>query len=132
MPPAFWKRFVKIAAIGAATGLLAGEAAAVSQYTSTNLSCGEVQAKIKAEGRVFLQWRGDNKPVYKVFISHRRLCRPDEGTELTYVPTSDRKSCPVRQCVDPARVQQRRDRGSCGADAIHADAGPTGSGGFRC
>lgn len=100
MPPVSWKPVLKMMTIGAATGLLAGEASAVSQYTSTSLSCGEVQAKIKAEGRVTLQWRGDNKPVYKVFISHRRLCRPDEGTELTYVPTSDRKSCPVRQCVD--------------------------------
>ena len=94
------KPWMRSASIAMGIALLAGEALAVSRYTSTSLSCGEVQSKIKAEGRVMLGWRDDGNEIYRVFILHRRLCRPDEGTELAYVPTTDKKSCPVRRCVD--------------------------------
>lgn len=94
------KPWTRLVALGLGLGLLAGEASALSRYTSTALSCGEVQSKIKAEGRVMLGWRDDGNAIYRVFILHRRLCRPDEGTELAYVPTTDKKHCPVRRCVD--------------------------------
>jgi hypothetical protein len=94
------KPWIRIVSIAIGIGLLASEASALSRYTSTSLSCGEVQSKIKAEGRVMLGWRADGNDIYRVFILHRRLCRPDEGTELAYVPTTDKKSCPVRRCVD--------------------------------
>jgi hypothetical protein len=81
--------------------LAAAEAQAVSRYTATSLSCDRIQSTIKSEGRAFFSWRSDsgNLPRYGIFISNRRLCQPDEGTQRTYVPSSDKQACLVKRCV---------------------------------
>ncbi len=85
----------------ACLALASAEAQAMSRYTATSLSCDRIQSTIKSEGRTFLSWQSarTNLPLYGIFISNRRECGPDEGTERTYVPSSDKSACLVKKCV---------------------------------
>ncbi len=85
--------------------LIAVEAQAISRYTSTSMSCGEVQATVRRDGAALLRYRSERNPSilrYDRYVADRRFCKSDESAETVFVPTADR-SCPVRRCerVDP-------------------------------
>ena len=37
-------------------------------------------------------------PRYGRFVSGQRYCSSSELAEITYIPTADTKSCPLREC----------------------------------
>lgn len=79
--------------------LVSLEAQAISRYNSTSMSCGEIKATVRAEGAVILRWRG-NRGIqrYGRFVAHGGFCESSTRAETSYVPASDRKSCPVYEC----------------------------------
>lgn len=82
--------------------LVALEAQAISRYNSTNMSCAEVQARVREEGAAILRYRSTRDPslpLYGRYVSDRRFCSLEEVTETAFVPAADRRSCPVRKCV---------------------------------
>ncbi|MBL8577047.1 MAG: hypothetical protein JNK47_07465 [Mesorhizobium sp.] len=86
-----------LAAAGLA--LLATEAQAISRYNSTSMSCDRVRATVRSEGAVLLRWRGKSGVQrYGRFVLDGRFCSAGERAEISYVPTKDRQSCPVREC----------------------------------
>jgi hypothetical protein len=89
----------KVMLMAAGLALLASEAQAISRYNSTSMSCERVKAVVRAEGAVILRWRGNSGvPRYGRFVANGRFCESGTRAEISYVPSSDRKSCPVREC----------------------------------
>ncbi len=83
---------------------MSSQAEAISRYNSTSMSCGRIQATVRNEGAVILRWQGRSGALrYGRFVVDGRFCSGGEWAEITYVPSADRKSCPVRECkyVDP-------------------------------
>ena len=79
--------------------LVSFEAQAISRYNSTSMSCGEIKATLRAEGAAILRWRGNRGlPRYGRFVAHDGFCESGMRAEWSYVPASDRKSCPVYEC----------------------------------
>ena len=79
--------------------LLSAEAHAISRYNSTSMTCNEIKATIRDEGAVILRWRSKSGiQRYNRFVYHGGFCSAGERAEITYVPSSDRASCPVRAC----------------------------------
>lgn len=79
--------------------LLSAEAHAISRYTSTSMSCDRVRATVRAEGAVILRWQGNSgAPRFGRFVAHGGFCESGTRAETSYVPASDRRSCPVYEC----------------------------------
>ena len=79
----------------------AAPADAVSRYNAWSMSCAEAKGAIRAEGAVILNFRSTFNPSiprYGRFVSSQRYCSLSELAEITYIPTADTKSCPVREC----------------------------------
>lgn len=86
-----------LAAAGLA--LLATEAQAISRYNSTSMSCDSVRAALRSEGAAILRWRSKSGVQrYGRFVVDGRFCESGTRAEITYVPSKDRQSCPVREC----------------------------------
>lgn len=74
-------------------------AGAISRYTSTGLTCSEVQARIAEEGAVILRYSGrQGIPLYDRYVASGRQCSYGEFAKAATVPTADRQNCPVRHC----------------------------------
>lgn len=79
--------------------LVSFEAQAISRYNSTSMSCERIRATVRAEGAVILRWSGrSGVPRYGRFVAHTGFCESGTRAETSYVPSSDRRSCPVREC----------------------------------
>ena len=82
----------------------AGEAQAISRYQTMRMSCAEVQGAVRREGAVILRWqskRTPGLPLYGRYVRDQRFCQFGEVIDFDSVPTADRRSCPVYQCVRP-------------------------------
>jgi hypothetical protein len=76
-------------------------AAAISRYNSATMSCAEVKSRIRSEGAVILRFRSTfnpSLPRFGRYVAHNGFCEPSEIADFASVPTSDNKSCPVREC----------------------------------
>jgi hypothetical protein len=92
---------MKAASIALFLALLAGDAHAISKYTTTSMSAA-IQAAVMSEGAVILQWRSMRNPglpLYGRYVANRRYCQPEQVAETAFVPTRDANSCLVRKCV---------------------------------
>jgi hypothetical protein len=92
---------MKAASIAFCLTLLAGEAHAVSRYTTANMNCASIQAALQREGAAILHWsssRNPGLPLYGRFVANRRYCQMAERAEIAHVPAAD-GSCPVRRCA---------------------------------
>ena len=81
----------------------AGPAAAISRYNAWTMGCAEARATIRSEGAVILRFRSlmnPSIPRFGRFVSDGRFCTPGEAALLSYIPTADDQSCPVRECQD--------------------------------
>ena len=79
--------------------LMASQAEAISRYNSTSMSCDRIRATVRNEGAVILRWQGrSGAPRFGRFVADGRFCSGGERAEISYVPSADRKSCPVREC----------------------------------
>ncbi len=80
--------------------LVATQAWAISRRNIAGMSCDSVQALVQSEGAVLLQYRSKSGlPLYDRYVVDRSYCGPAEVTNRTSVPTTDRKACPVRNCI---------------------------------
>ena len=80
---------------------LAVEAQAISDYTSTSMSCEAVQATVRGEGAVILRHRSTRVPGLQLFDRYVRdytFCQSHEMADFAFVPTADRQSCRVKEC----------------------------------
>ncbi len=87
----------------AAMGLLVAvaPASAISRYNAASMSCSEAKGTVRAEGAVILRFRSTFNPSiprYGRFVRDGRYCSGGERAELSYIPTADTDSCPVREC----------------------------------
>lgn len=82
--------------------LVAADASAISRHNIAGMTCAKVQAVVQSEGAAILNYRSARNPalpLYDRFVSDRSYCGPAEIANRTSVPTADRKSCPVRNCI---------------------------------
>lgn len=76
-------------------------AGAISRYNAWTMSCGEAKSLVRNEGAVILRFRSTmnaSAQRYGRFVNDNRFCTPGEYAKLSYIPTADVKSCPVREC----------------------------------
>lgn len=76
-------------------------AGAISRYNAWTLSCAEAKGIIRSEGAVILRFRSTTNPSiprYGRFVNDNRYCSTSEIAAITYIPTADVLSCPVREC----------------------------------
>lgn len=102
---------MKAASIAVFLALLAGEAHAISRYTTTGMNCAEIKAALQREGAAILQWRSVRNPglpLYGRYVANRRYCQPEQVAETDFVPARDTKSCLVRKCVNVDLPEGRR------------------------
>jgi hypothetical protein len=89
------------AAIPIALGLLfvSVDAQAISRYNSTSMSCGEIKGTLRAQGAAILRWQGRSGALrYGRFVAHGGFCESGTRAETSYIPSADRRSCPVYEC----------------------------------
>ncbi|WP_457937847.1 hypothetical protein [Mesorhizobium sp. 10J20-29] len=82
--------------------LIANEAAAISRYQTTAMSCARVVAALDADGAAILRYPAPNNPsiqLYDRFVRDNRQCSSTQRARLFSVPTADNKACQVRKCV---------------------------------
>ncbi|WP_353645013.1 hypothetical protein [Mesorhizobium sp. WSM2239] len=93
---------MKAASFALFLALLAGEAHAISRYTTTSMDCAEIKAALQSEGAAILQWRSTRNPglpLYGRYVANRRYCQPEQVAETAFVPSRGGTSCLVRKCV---------------------------------
>lgn len=81
--------------------LIASNALAIERYTSTRMSCDEVQATIRRDGAAIMRYnstRVGNLSLYGRYVRSGQFCTAGEAAERVYIPAADTKSCPVREC----------------------------------
>lgn len=84
-----------------ATLATAGEAAAISRYTSTTLTCEAARDKVLREGAVIFRHGSTRVPgmtLYDRFVRGARYCNSHEIPVRATVPTRDRDRCPMLVC----------------------------------
>ena len=82
--------------------IAAAPAGAISRYNAWSMRCAEAKGTIRNEGVVILNFRSKFNPSiprYGRFVADQRFCSSSEFAEITYIPTADTKSCPVRECI---------------------------------
>lgn len=82
--------------------LLASEAAAISRYQTTAMSCTRLVAALDAEGSAILRYPSPNDPsiqLYDRYVRDDRQCSRTQRARKFSVPTADNMACPVRKCV---------------------------------
>ncbi len=90
---------LKAVLLAASLVVVVSEAEAISRYNSTSMSCDRIKSTVRNEGAVILRWSGRNGVLrYGRFVANGRFCSGGERAETSYVPSSDRKSCAVREC----------------------------------
>ncbi len=95
---------------------LATSAFALPKYTSTNMTCAQVQETVRARGAVVLTYPSERlrgHMLYDTYVSSRQFCKPNEITDRVSVPSRDLRFCRVLTCKpdrDRMREQQQRDQ----------------------
>lgn len=85
-----------------ALSLIAAEAHAINRYTSTSMTCAAAAATISSEGAAIMSHQSTRTGnlIYDRYVRNRQFCQPNETTVRAWIPTSDRKSCPVYRCKE--------------------------------
>ncbi len=88
----------KTVLIALCLSMVAMEAQAISRYNSASMSCAKAKAIVRGEGAAILRWRSNGIQRFGRFVANGRFCAGSERAESSYVPTADRKSCPLLEC----------------------------------
>ncbi|GLS32465.1 hypothetical protein SAMN04488498_12270 [Mesorhizobium albiziae] len=87
--------------LAATVFLSAMPAHAITRYNSTSMSCDEVRGTIRQDGAAIMRYRSTRNPSLQLFgryVLDDRFCRQSERAETVFIPSADRKSCPVYEC----------------------------------
>jgi hypothetical protein len=93
---------MKIWLVTLGLALLSSEALAIERYTSTRMTCDEIQRVIRRDGAAIMRYTSTRTPglqLYGRYVSGNQFCQLGEGVDRAYIPASDTRSCPVRECV---------------------------------
>lgn len=75
------------------------DAAAISRYNTTSLSCSSIKSKIRSQGAVILRWTSKSgNPNYNRFVRNASFCNPGQTTTSKTVPSAS-GNCRVPYCV---------------------------------
>jgi hypothetical protein len=88
-----------------AVSLSSTDAAAISRYESTSLSCSTIKAKIQGEGAVILQYVSNQTGnlLYNRYVRNANYCNAYQTTRSKSVPAADTQNCHVYYCVTKER-----------------------------
>ncbi|SFK43521.1 hypothetical protein SAMN04488498_106149 [Mesorhizobium albiziae] len=87
--------------LAATVFLSAMPAHAITRYNSTSMRCDEVRATIRRDGAAIMRYRSQRNPslqLYGRYVRDDRFCQQEEMAETVFIPSADRKSCPVYEC----------------------------------
>jgi hypothetical protein len=76
------------------------------------MDCAGVRSTIAREGAVILRYqspRTPGLPLYDRYVRNDQFCERGEILDRAFVPSADRKSCPVYKCKVPD-LEDRFDR----------------------
>lgn len=91
------RTLLMMTAITFATG--AAPAFAIQRQQTTTRTCSEVQALVRAQGEVILQYSGrSGVPLYDRAVADRDKCLGSGYGQQTYMPTKDKANCAVWIC----------------------------------
>src|SRR5215216_526937 len=81
--------------------LVAADVSAISRYDIDSMRCDKVQAIVQSEGAAILRYRSPRSGItlYDRSVSGSRYFKRHQDTEYAGLPTADRASCPVYNCV---------------------------------
>ncbi len=74
---------------------------AISRYSSTSMSCGEVRATIFGDGAAIMRYqstRTPGLPLYGRYVRNDLFCQHDEWAKTVFIPAADTRQCPVYEC----------------------------------
>lgn len=69
----------------------AGEAAAISRYQTTSMSCARVQAAVSADGVAILRYPAPDNPslvLYDRYVRDRTFCSSTQRVDVVSVPAA--------------------------------------------
>jgi hypothetical protein len=91
-----------IVAAAACLTLLPTEARAIQRYTSTSMTCAEIKATLGRDGAAIMRHQSPRTGIllYDRYVKNRSFCPVGQTTERAYIPSADRKSCPVDRCKE--------------------------------
>jgi hypothetical protein len=96
----------QIALISAlAVPLSSTNAAAISRYMSTSMTCASIKSAISNEGEVILRYKSQRTGnlLYNRYVRNDNYCRVDQTTQAKSVPASNTNNCVVYYCVKKDR-----------------------------
>ena len=82
--------------------MMAGEAAAISRYQTTSMSCARVQAAVSSDGEAILRYPAPDNPsimLYDRYVRDRTFCSSSQRADTRSVPAADTAKCKVRKCI---------------------------------
>ncbi|MBX3576588.1 MAG: hypothetical protein KF723_05225 [Rhizobiaceae bacterium] len=88
-------------AAAALAAVLATPAAAISRYNVDSMSCSQAQQTVRSDGAAILRYSSKRTPgltLYGRYVRNDLFCSGHEIAERVWIPTADRKSCPVLEC----------------------------------
>jgi hypothetical protein len=87
--------------LAAAVLLVSLPANAISRYNSTTMSCDEVKGTIRQDGEAIMRYNSPRNPSLQLdgrYVRNDLFCRQSERAETVFIPSADRRSCPVYEC----------------------------------
>jgi hypothetical protein len=76
---------------------------AIQRQQTTTRTCSDVQALVRAQGEVILQYSGrSGVPLYDRAVADRDRCIGSGYGQQTYMPTRDKANCAVWVCKQGA------------------------------
>jgi hypothetical protein len=79
--------------------MIATPSLAIQRQQTMTRTCAEVQALVRAQGEVILQYRGrSGLQLYDRAVADRDSCSGSGYGQQTYMPAKDRKDCAVTIC----------------------------------
>jgi hypothetical protein len=77
-------------------------AQAVSRYSATQLSCGEITSIIREEGAAIFRYPSPRRAGYTLYDRYVRnsgYCARHQSLEKVYIPSAGGEQCLVQHCV---------------------------------
>lgn len=97
---------------GTVLALITTPAFAISRYNAMAYTCSAANALIDREGAVIFRYPSARSKItlYDRYVRDRGQCNQSEYAFQEYMPTKDRKSCPVYTCHSTSELDDDNNR----------------------